>query len=340
MDVLAYSTYSGYTNIWEILLLLQSSEYYLHLSEHLVLLRFDSILNLYYLSFYLFGMSRDETRLRVLARKKGIQFNGWADEETWPECHRSLFTKLKSIQDIRFDAYISGPDNTEWKSTTIRRVTELRGKADRFADESGNEAQRRLGLEDIIFSRFHAEILCKRCGNRARDAEAETPLNTTDMSRTDLENRQRVRQPCRCDNPRQPYTLDPLFSSRCQENVLYDAEVGEDKQPDRVIGLKASKTLREILDRDETGYPNDTGAHFQDVRITPFKNGADPLVLPFVVHEAKSRKAAENFDSMYVEAPRELGLLCLPLLTTRSGRPKRPYQYGGSSHSSLKYRTV
>ena len=103
--------------------------------------------------------------------------------------------------------------------------------------------------------------------------------------------------------------------------MLLDSEVKETEEPDRVYGLKASGAFRSILDTDSKVYPVSTGYMFQNARICPFKKSDDPVILPFLVHEAKSRKSADSFDSIEIQIALPIWRLLKLHLDVQDGLP-------------------
>ena len=241
-------------------------------------------------------MPKNENELRMLAIRHNINFDTWPDEAKLPESHRALFMAMKGIEKFKIDDNAFGYRGLPfWRHDIKRRAEELKDHADENTEEYGNEIGWRLSLESEIFSRFNAKLVCDHCGHRIYRTIVEPPAH---QDTPGLENRRLNRQECRCGLRGQPATVgEKLFACRGGEDILFDSGVSLSREPDKVYGLKASGSFPRIL-REDPEYFDSNGAMFKGNRICPFRESAKPLILPFLVHEAKSRKGLASFDSM------------------------------------------
>lgn len=96
--------------------------------------------------------------------------------------------------------------------------------------------------------------------------------------------------------------LSPLFSDRVEELVEHEQSVrlalARQEHPDRVYGLRQTTNLERALCSSSRHVPADGGPILVNgIRITPFKQGGEPLLFPFLILEAKSAKG-DDFDSI------------------------------------------
>ena len=98
------------------------------------------------------------------------------------------------------------------------------------------------------------------------------------------------------------HDLNPWFSDRVHEMVIHDAdlqaELPKRDHPDRIYGLKSTKSIQRLLDAIEERIKSDSDSLFtENFRSSPFRAGGDPLLFPFLVLEAKSEKG-QDFASI------------------------------------------
>lgn len=82
-----------------------------------------------------------------------------------------------------------------------------------------------------------------------------------------------------------------LFDDRAEEVIMHGPLVEiqlPKKKPDRIFGLKKTKTFAKILDIDRID--SDEAS-----RCSPFKDCNDPLLFPFLIYEAKPEKMSVGF---------------------------------------------
>jgi len=83
----------------------------------------------------------------------------------------------------------------------------------------------------------------------------------------------------------------PLFDDRVEDVIIHDPRVQSElptRKPDRVFGLrktKAFETALNVLDESVAEY-------------SPFKACDDPLILPFLILEAKQEKSSDSFEDI------------------------------------------
>jgi hypothetical protein len=72
------------------------------------------------------------------------------------------------------------------------------------------------------------------------------------------------------------------------------------QQPDRVYGLQATKNFNQLLSQTASGSlgPSDGTTVGERVRSSPFKEGTEPLLFPFLVLEAKSESSSSGFGDI------------------------------------------
>lgn len=127
--------------------------------------------------------------------------------------------------------------------------------------------------------------------------------------------------------------LNTIFDDRAEEHIKYEEKIEgmlkgrRAKQPDRIIGLRATKRIERIL-RDTEGV---SGRPIGDsIDTSPFKvtaNPCEPLLFPFLILEAKSEKSSDAFSKICLQtgfAIRRLlnlqrGLINATLENRRSG---------------------
>jgi hypothetical protein len=103
-------------------------------------------------------------------------------------------------------------------------------------------------------------------------------------------------------------SLDPgisdVFSSRFEERCI-DASKAFTKKPDRMHGLQKTKNI-ELLLQQEYAHERPGQVRHQLVSdvlnmSTNPDNGGTPLLLPFLIHEAKGEKGAHYFEDIEVQ---------------------------------------
>ena len=90
-----------------------------------------------------------------------------------------------------------------------------------------------------------------------------------------------------------------LFEERVEELVVHDASLGviPDQRPDRVLGLRETNNIRDLLEQRSQSHGDDNTGKLRDiVPHTPFKPQPNPLLFPFLVVEAKSDTSKNSFS--------------------------------------------
>src|SRR5262245_9495571 len=89
-----------------------------------------------------------------------------------------------------------------------------------------------------------------------------------------------------------------LFDDRIEELIIHDPRVVDfrppRKYPDRIFGLKKTKTVANLLDADR-GIGNLT------LRCSPFRDLNDPLLFPFLIIEAKPERHSIGFEETQMQ---------------------------------------
>ena len=94
-----------------------------------------------------------------------------------------------------------------------------------------------------------------------------------------------------------------MFDDRTQEKIIHDPlnKSSLPKQsPDRVYGLQATKNFDQLLSKTVSGSSNGTTIG-ELVRSSPFKEGTEPLLFPFLILEAKSESSPRGFEDMQIQ---------------------------------------
>lgn len=96
--------------------------------------------------------------------------------------------------------------------------------------------------------------------------------------------------------------MNPLFDDRADEEIEHESEVEKilkkGKKPDRLLGLRVTGRLDRILNQTEGPEGNLIG---DSVKTSPFKDGCEPLLFPFLVLEAKSEKSPDAFSKINLQ---------------------------------------
>jgi hypothetical protein len=101
--------------------------------------------------------------------------------------------------------------------------------------------------------------------------------------------------------------LNRIFTHREQESVLFPAtlaaELGkEDQQPDRIYGLRQTRNFEEAIYVHAHSEHEQSGKLVADLITTsPLSMDGDPLLFPFLLLEAKSGKAADDWHSIKLQ---------------------------------------
>jgi len=94
-----------------------------------------------------------------------------------------------------------------------------------------------------------------------------------------------------------------LFDDRTQEPIIHDPLIRSEitkHEPDRVYGLQATKNFNQLLSQTASGSlgASDGTTVGERVRSSPFKEGTEPLLFPFLVLEAKSESSSSGFGDI------------------------------------------
>ncbi|KAH7086507.1 hypothetical protein FB567DRAFT_72542 [Paraphoma chrysanthemicola] len=150
----------------------------------------------------------------------------------------------------------------------------------------------------------------KTCRKRLWRSEIEVKHNFANRKLPSLQERQARRQPCTCDPLTRAHDyLDPgtseIFSNRIEEFAVEDDSKLFDKKPDRTYGLQETRNLGSHLRKD---YPHPTSRLSRQKLVSDVirtstnpDNGGVLLHFPFLIHEAKSEKSANNFEEIEIQ---------------------------------------
>ncbi|KAF2691377.1 hypothetical protein K458DRAFT_324704 [Lentithecium fluviatile CBS 122367] len=231
-----------------------------------------------------------------------------------PELHREKFFTIQELGRTLYDTYafVPGCDSLErpWQYENKRNASRLVRDAIRCREANKNEGGWRYGLEPKVFERFEIEVTCKTCRKRLWRSEIEANHDFANSKAPSLRERQARRKPCTC-NPLTRWNdcLDPgtseIFSNRIEEFAVEDDSKIFEKKPDRTYGLQETKNLGTRL-RKEYAHPQPRLGRqklVSDVIRTSTNpdNGGVPLHFPFLIHEAKSEKSANNFEEIEIQ---------------------------------------
>ena len=97
-----------------------------------------------------------------------------------------------------------------------------------------------------------------------------------------------------------------LFDDRTQEPIIHDPLIRSEitkHEPDRVYGLQATKNFNQLLSQTASGSlgASDGTTVGERVRSSPFKEGTEPLLFPFLVLEAKSESSSNGFGDIQIQ---------------------------------------
>ena len=91
-----------------------------------------------------------------------------------------------------------------------------------------------------------------------------------------------------------------MFDDRTQEVIIHDPLLRSQlpkQEPDRVYGLQETNNFEKLLSTPvPSALANDANVTLRElVRNSPFKDGVEPLLFPFLILEAKSGKSSSGF---------------------------------------------
>ena len=242
--------------------------------------------------------------LEIAAQANRIQFHDTLPEERWPQAHSNHFKTIGKLGKCVYEAAHDDDVNPQSVSSAKhmkRRARRIREAAESLLSQRANEIEWRMALEDEILARFKYEVTCKTCRRRLWSSREEVDVTAlSPQVQRDIERarQQRAKYPCQCsreqrDTDEKETGLNEVFSSRAGRTVELDLPYGK-KQPDRLIGLRKTANFDHALTR-----VHDTK---KMVTVSPFKKSTnddeDVMLLPFLVLEAKSNEAKEEFDDI------------------------------------------
>jgi hypothetical protein len=88
--------------------------------------------------------------------------------------------------------------------------------------------------------------------------------------------------------------------------IIHDPLIGSHlprQEPDRVYGLQATKNFDQLLSQTASGPLGASGGTTvgERVRSSPFKEGTEPLLFPFLILEAKSESSSNGFGDIQIQ---------------------------------------
>ncbi|RHZ51806.1 uncharacterized protein CDV56_106392 [Aspergillus thermomutatus] len=245
---------------------------------------------------------RPEDQQRLMD-EYGISFDGPLLPCEWPIHHRENFAKVRQIKKETYDDY--GRDGRlEHRLTVLsdimhikQQAAKLRSEAYRCRRQRVNEGTWRLSTENIVTSRFKAEVICRKCRKRFWEADFQAEQTEWAVAAEDLRERRAKRLPCSCSNEERMLVdiHDPgsssLFAHRsdtplqyhCEDRRLLEQGIPQ-RIPDLIIGLEHTASLKQLLPKS------------QSLKHSPFIDGHASY--PFLLIEAKSEKGSPGFESV------------------------------------------
>ncbi|KAL2831480.1 hypothetical protein BDW59DRAFT_140211 [Aspergillus cavernicola] len=239
-------------------------------------------------------LSLDEQR--ALIDEYGIRFQGPLLSTQWPASYALIFSKVREIEDVKYERYRSSLDSCPRKIQRVRTLNRVhrlvRGVSD-CRKSSLNEEEWRRSTEFYLLQHFNDEIAwyCGSCGNRTWVAEFKFDPSHSTSTNSGRNESPAVIPVCSC-NPNETIQAEvPCESSRPFITRLgmpivdasSPAKIGV-KKPDAVVGLRNNPQIREMLD------------NITDIASHP-ANDPD-MLFPFLVLEAKSEVGGPGFQSI------------------------------------------
>lgn len=212
---------------------------------------------------------------------------------------------------MRYSTYCTDGDGSNfWKYETKARAQRLVDTVSRLTRNQASEIQWRLDIEKIVYKRFELEIKCPSCKKRLWRSEIEAePEISNDITRS-LQKGRDDRAPCSCTAEAKlknqgSVDLNHIFDYRADEFIVHGGEAHYDlrpRRPDRVYGLQQTKFFTQALQaiiaaiQDRVTEEAGLDENFKAFQFTPFEERARPLILPFLISEAKTERG-DSFDA-------------------------------------------
>ena len=97
-----------------------------------------------------------------------------------------------------------------------------------------------------------------------------------------------------------------MFDDRTEELIIHDPLIRSqlpNQKPDRVYGLQATKNFDLLLSKTASGSlgASDGTTVGERVRSSPFEEGTEPLLFPFLILEAKSESSPNGFGDVQIQ---------------------------------------
>ncbi|KAF2177247.1 hypothetical protein K469DRAFT_809553 [Zopfia rhizophila CBS 207.26] len=254
--------------------------------------------------------------LQRLMKRHRIFLKSSLDAARPPTSHKEIFEDIQTLGDYKFGTYCVNVDirlkDEPWRKHTKARVEWLSKRAAELVEQHRNEAGWRLSLENHVLLRFGIEVACSTCRARIWRSEIESSMNDNDDFEANLTRRRRNRRTCSCSPDNRLWDvydigINAIFDDRAEEvmcaNLPVDLNLavnGRDRprRPDRVFGLRETKNFEALLDQTPSYSPRGETAIRESIRITPFRDTAQPLLFPFLILESKSEDSSDGFGQI------------------------------------------
>ncbi|KAJ6017137.1 Peptidase S58 DmpA/arginine biosynthesis protein ArgJ [Penicillium sp. IBT 35674x] len=211
----------------------------------------------------------EKQRKRQMLLDNRINFEGPINPTKWPQCHSSMFSAIRKIEDIRYNNYVeqfqSIHPHSLQMTRTIAKADYLLSAAKQCPAEETNEDTWREKTESRLLITFSNAMECQKCKLlqwpfESRVEEQETQQNLAFCSCTENI----------LHDDRQPFAekRGAAFTGRSVPGIWY-------RRPDRVIGFRKSPALEVAL----KSHPNQNSSPGKD---------AKNILFPFLVLEAKA----------------------------------------------------
>lgn len=88
--------------------------------------------------------------------------------------------------------------------------------------------------------------------------------------------------------------------------IVHDALLRSElpkQEPDRVYGLQATRNFQKLLSKPamNSSVDGERLSIGEAIRTSPFREGVEPLLFPFLVLEAKSEKSSNGFEDIQTQ---------------------------------------
>ncbi|KAH8889236.1 hypothetical protein GQ53DRAFT_842939 [Thozetella sp. PMI_491] len=251
----------------------------------------------------------------TLVKQFNIHFDGPVDavpKEGWPTTRQAIVEHIQKLGKQEYHQYQESISydvlHRPWREQVRRRATRTVELAKSCLNGRKNEAGWRFSVEAEVMARLSIEVACLQCRGRLWRSEQEVePSSWDEEVARKLGERQQNREPCVCD-ANEPLMgareagINRIFDDRLDEGIMLPPEVTSkfakrEERPDRVYGLRATSRLQRLLQSaDKRG-----GSLGDGIKGSPFREGGEPNLFPFLLIEAKSAKGTDSFGDIEVQ---------------------------------------